>query len=69
MIASFKPEFDMLKDQMPESAADIKTGQRLFLGFIDSFSTSEGATVRFLNGFTRKINARDVDNNKSYKAG
>jgi hypothetical protein len=59
----------MLKDQMPESAADIKTGQRLFLGFIDSFSTSEGATVRFLNGFTRKINARDVDNNKSYKAG
>jgi len=52
---------------MPASAADLKSGLRLFLGFIDNIS-KEGTTVRFMNGFTRVIGLKDCSSH-GYRIG
>jgi len=59
-IVSLKPEMEELCNQIPRAAAALTSGQRLFLGFISHFNSSEGATVRFLNGFCRQIGVKDL---------
>jgi hypothetical protein len=49
-----------LVNQIPRAAAALTSGQRLFLGFIAEFNSSEGATIRFLNGFSRMVGIKDL---------